>query len=168
MSGSQGHFPQEARFIYTSEKGFVDSLHFFSNAKRSATYGDLLTIADYAVETGQLIVPNQRHSAFSYEDIRSNRLGREFGQSVSSDKQLSQHYSEFMQKIGASTNPETDIKSQHPGLWESIPEETTKGKLLPESKRCYLCSGPALPNEGRGFLGGIREGVGNFIGRLFR
>ncbi|MBI2547048.1 MAG: hypothetical protein HYW23_01220, partial [Candidatus Aenigmarchaeota archaeon] len=165
-------YPNDARYLYTKDKGFVDTYHFFANAELVRTIeGSTLPILDYWQEFGQYRSSSDKISGFSYEDIPSNRLGRLFGNSVTNDKTLSQQFSQFMQNIGASSNPLSDAESQHPGLLSTLPENepTDRSNLLPESKRCFFCVGPALPSEFKpSFIDRIGTGIGNFFGGIFK
>ncbi len=145
---NRGNFPESARYAYTTQVGFVDNLHFFANAKYSKIYGStLLSLLDTPVEIAQYsgLLGKQQQSGFSYEDVRSNRLGRDFASQLSNNVPLSQQYSSFINKLGGSKNPPVDIEKQYSGLWSKIPDKENIGQHLPSNKICIQCNGPALP-----------------------
>jgi len=69
-------------FVYTESRGVIDQRHFFTNARFGGNKPSnaFLTGVGYAIEVGQ--IATDRHSAFTYEDLVSNAVGREFGNQV--------------------------------------------------------------------------------------
>ncbi len=68
------------------------------------------------VEEGQLKSPikGTQHSAFSYEDLPSNRFGFEFGRSIDLDQPLSAQLEKFFQALDAT-------KPQNAPNWKKLP-----------------------------------------------
>lgn len=149
------NIPQEGRFIYTSERGFVDVQHFLGSAAQTQRVGSLgVEISGYAVELYQALF--SPHSAFSYEDIPSNRLGRVFSQNLNTKEPLSAQFKNLVESIGASKEPLKTLEKEHPDVLKDIPQKEKTGQYLPENKVCYICAGQkALPISSGGGGSGI-------------
>jgi RHS repeat-associated protein len=100
--GTSGFIP---RYVYT-EKGIIDMKHFFANANARQDYPGIALLAEgYRIEINQL--RGEPDSAFSYEDLFSNKKGREFGEQFSenNDLKLSQQLNNYFSDIGAQSFP---------------------------------------------------------------
>lgn len=65
------------RYVYTTQKGWIDMRHFFANAQSSAIFGQKVTnLAGRFIEFSQQRTDPK--SAYSYEDYSSNKAGIDF------------------------------------------------------------------------------------------
>ncbi|MBI4154872.1 hypothetical protein HY498_02180 [Candidatus Woesearchaeota archaeon] len=133
----------DKRFVYTSEKGFIDQTHFFRNAKYPS-YGVSLA-GGYFVEGLQFAgFKGQYGSGFSYEDLSSNLLGTQFGRSINLNDPLSKQYESFAYGLGGSDNPQTDIPSN---IMATLPKNKQSATRLPSEKVKYTPFGKAIPKQ---------------------
>ena len=147
-----------ARYVYTSEAGFVDNLHFITAAAQTQKSGAFATrIGGLYVELRQL--RGDPSSAFSYEDLSSNRLGIEFAGQLNDKDPLSTQYKNFIESKGGSTTPLETLNQQYPGLSANIPNKEPSGG--PSFTR-YSSEGKAIPKQGfidrvKGFFSGGKK-----------
>ena len=131
----------ESRYSYTSEAGFVDTLHLLTSAAKTKESGAFVaSIEGYLAEIKQ--IKDDPSSAFSYEDLSSNKLGREFAGQLNNKDPLSEQYKKFIESKGGSTHPLTTLEKEHPGASQSIPKTVSTNK---PSHRKYSSGGQALP-----------------------
>jgi len=131
----------DKRFVYTSEKGFIDQTHFFRNAKYPS-YG-LSLGGGYFMEGAQFFgFRGQYGSGFSYEDLPSNLLGTRFGRSVNLNDPLSKQYETFAYGLGGSDNPQRDVP---PNIMATLPKNQQSNTRLPAEKTKMSPFGKALP-----------------------
>jgi len=136
-------YNSDARYVYTSDKGFVDNLHFITAAAQTKKSGALATrFGGIYVELRQLW--EDPSSAFSYDDLPSNSLGIKFAGQLNNQESLSTQYSSFIQSIGGSTTPLATLESEHPGSSQNIPET---GPSNSPSYTSYSSGGKALPKQ---------------------
>ena len=106
------------RYVYTEEGGWIDMKHYFDAANYGATIGkDLTNFLGFGVEVLQASpeissvfdVSNQPGSAFSFEDMPSDAMGSEFGQSNagSSYDEVQKNFDAHMSALKATT-PDQD------------------------------------------------------------
>ena len=117
------------RYIYTTRGGWIDMAHFpraageismrwWRNVPVVGALGQLFAEKKgREVEEGQLVSPNAgvRHSAFSYEDLPSNRLGFEFGSNVDLSRPLSKQLEADFARLGATRPKEAPN-------WKTLPK----------------------------------------------
>ncbi len=135
-------------FVYTENQGVVDIRHFFGNAYYTQkTASESLTHAMFnAWEISQFVLAPW--SFFTYEDLTSNRLGREFGLNFDPDKPLSEQLEEFFNKQKTGKFPKW--------LWDIMPEE--EGWFYAFGKLKFTEEGKGLPSSG----GGGSSGGGSY------
>lgn len=135
VQGSSSYSPN---FIYTEQRGVVDQRHFFTNARLGSNPINrmALSVVQYGQEAAQ--VGWQQHSFFTYEDLVSNAVGREFGRQLNDKQPLSSQYKQFMDSLKP--------KPISPSLATKMPE-TEKGYKPSAGERKYTSSGQALPKE---------------------
>jgi len=158
-SNSQG---SAKGFIWTSEKGFIDTQHFFVNAK----YGSFATQASGSEMVGFLVseanaigvgyafeglqsrgIGGGKESFLSYEDIRSNIQGGAVGAFINSESSASAQISSYLYGIGGSDNPHADIP---PSIYSTLPNDrdsATRGAYLSNDKRSGNLFGKAVPKN---------------------
>ena len=142
----------DKRFVYTSEKGFIDQAHFFRNAKYPS-YG-LSFGGGYLVETFQYFgFKDQQGSGFSYEDLSSNLLGTQFGRSVNLNDPLSKQYESFAYGLGGSDNPQRDVP---PNVMATLPKSQQSNIRLPAEKIKVSPFGKALPRT-QSFFSSVKK-----------
>ncbi len=116
-------YNSEARYTYTKESGFVDTLHLFTSAEKTKQSGTFFAALEgYLVELSQL--GGDPSSAFSYEDLLSNKLGREFALQLNDKESLSEQYKRFIESKGGSTSPLADLARDYPDAAKNIPSTT--------------------------------------------
>ena len=135
--GGDGYSPN---FVYTEQYGVIDQRHFFVNAQKggSGMARESLRGAEYVLEMGQCAMLSS--SCFTYEDLTSNEVGRQFRAGLNDEEPLSQQYSEFMKGAGAGDFPNW--------IWATMPEEEP-GRVwqVSNNKRKYSRSGRAVPRQ---------------------
>ena len=138
----QGTSSYSPNFVYTESRGVIDQRHFFTNARFGGNKPSnaFLTGVGYAIEVGQ--IATDRHSAFTYEDLVSNAVGREFGNQLSNKQPLSSQYKQFMDSLTPKQFPQS-LVSQMP--------KTEQGYKPSAGERKYTSSGKALPQK-QGFV----------------
>lgn len=134
----------DARYVYTSEKGFVDNLHFFAAAAQTKQSGAISTTAKGYVLEGLQFAGFDTQSAFSYEDLSSNRLGIEFAGQLNDKGPLSEQYKKFIESKGGSIDPLGTLEKEHPGLSANIPSADPSGS---PATRHFTSQGKALPTN---------------------
>jgi hypothetical protein len=111
------------RYFYTKRGGWIDMGHFARAAGEIGLWGDFPLPARWyaeqsgrAVEVDQLLSskPIARKSAFSYEDLPSNRLGMEFGDNIDFSQPLSTQLERFFQDL-------EPTKPQNAPNWKAVP-----------------------------------------------
>ena len=113
--------------------------HFFFNARwGQSEFGRsiLRGIAEPIQEKSQCLF-GDKHSCYTYEDLVSNELGREFGAGLNKDASLSKQFESF----ASNYNPE----SFPTGLWATMPQKENIGVSPPSWKQKFDSSGKALP-----------------------
>lgn len=143
--GANFLYNSQARYTYTSKEGFVDTMHLISSAAKTKESGGFVSFfSGYAVEILQAFSENNRQSSFSYEDLSSNRLGREFAEQLNDQEPLSVQYQRFIESKGGSVEPLITLEREHPGSSINIQEVTPSDK--PSYSR-FDSNGPARPPQ---------------------
>lgn len=141
-------YNSEARYVYTSEKGFIDNLHFFTAAAQAQKSGALVArLSGVGIELVQRYGPdgyNDHSSAFSYDDLPSNSQGIQYQGQLNNKDPLSAQYKTFIESKGGYTDPKGTLKQENPSLWASIPSSEPADK--PSSTK-YTSWGRAVPNQ---------------------
>jgi RHS repeat-associated protein len=112
------------RYFYTKHGGWIDMGHFARAAGETGLRGDLPFVSWYversgwAVEIDQLLSSKTiaKNSAFSYEDLPSNRLGIEFARNIDFGRPLSTQLNQFFQNL-------QPTKPQNAPNWKAVPEK---------------------------------------------
>lgn len=140
----QGTSSYSPRYVYTQDRGVIDQKHLFTNAKygQNIVARSGLFVAQYLVEGWQSTFGGQDYSAFTYEDLVSNQVGRDFGNNLNNKQPLSAQYKQFMGGLKSQAFPQS-LVSQMPttenGYKPSAGEikYTSKGKALPQKQGLY-------------------------------
>ncbi len=142
-------------FIYTEDRGVIDQRHFFFNARFGR--GDAgkagMFVFQHAWETGQAIFA--QHSSYTYEDLVSNEVGRDFGNTINNNQPLSSQYKEFIGNLRPNQFPDS--------LVAQMPEKEL-GYKPSESEKKYTSSGKALPSSSNNLLNDVVNRVKSFFG----
>lgn len=152
----QGNPSYSPRYIYTEDRGVIDQKHFFTNAK----YGQNvlsragLFVSQYVIEGGQYSAGTD-YSAFTYEDLVSNQVGREFGSSLNNKQPLSMQYKQFTNSLKSQAFPQS-LVSQMP--------KTESGYKPSAGERKYTSIGKALPQK-QGFTQRAITKIKSFFSR---
>lgn len=106
----------KGRYIYTKKGGWIDMSHFMFYAGRAYQYK--VAKEEYPVgkalkdglfqEMSDMILA--KHSAFSYEDLPSDKFGAEFGANYfdpNSDKDFVTQLKEYMENVLEATSPQS-------------------------------------------------------------
>lgn len=114
------------RYIYTKRGGWIDMAHFAKAAGEIGTswWGDRPILGSLGrriaenrgreLEAGQQSTAS-RSSAFSYEDLPSNRFGFEFGSDIDLGRPLSAQLDQFFQAL-------QPTKPQNAPNWRALPK----------------------------------------------
>ncbi|MDN5836011.1 MAG: hypothetical protein L0H12_01510 [Nitrosospira sp.] len=126
------------RYFYTKRGGWIDTTHFAKAAGEISTrwwrdvpgvsfFGRFMA-ADkgFQVEIDQMS-KESRNSAFSYEDLPSNRFGFEFGKNINPSQPLSTQLDQFFQGL-------QPTRKQNAPNWKDLPK-TDKDTLTREPPR---------------------------------
>ncbi|MBR9704654.1 hypothetical protein GOV12_04530 [Candidatus Pacearchaeota archaeon] len=142
-----------ARYVYTSDKGFVDNLHLITSAAKTKQSNAFIAIlGGIYVELVQLGVFGKDNmdlsSAFSYEDIPTNGLGPEFSGKINDNNgPFSLQYLNYIESKGGSTTPLKTLESEYPGTSGNIIEKE-KGRFDKPTSTSYSSWGKAIPPAG--------------------
>jgi hypothetical protein len=137
---------KEGRYVYTKKGGWIDMVHFlfYAGEARKQEANGVKNAALDAVQTGefqeitdQIVSP---HSAFSYEDLPSDKFGAIFGSEVfdpTSDKTLGDQIQNYLNNELGATTPDSAPN------WNSMP--ATDSKAPPQYKNNTMT--PMFINE---------------------
>jgi RHS repeat-associated protein len=100
--------PARWSYIYTTERGWIDTAHFLEAARYSSYLDDWIVIAggfmvEVSQSTGDRDEPGTYSSSFTPEDLTSNNQGRQFGDGMYNNRKFSQQLREYFEGIGATT-----------------------------------------------------------------
>ena len=130
--------PYWSESVICTASGVVDSRHFFVNAdllgSGAGISGDNLLgkFADIWIEWLQDKI-SSKNSYFSYEDLYSNRLGRDFGQGLNNQERLSVQYARYMESLGAKRECPAEVLA----LMPDTPSDFDPGSYLPSWKQNF-------------------------------
>jgi hypothetical protein len=154
---------ENVRYVGLSGGGIVDLRHFatsfaYTRDLTSLTgsfglaSGTVLTLGTYLEMRqwsfrmlGKLpLVPSmdKTRSAFSPEDIPSNRLGAEFAKIYDPTKPLAPQVTAFLKKLGSMTSEE--FAKKYPELWKSLPTVNQDAKMTVDYLRSVNFARKAL------------------------
>jgi len=140
---------KKGRYIYTKNAGWVDMVHFLFYAGKARKYKNDHSIADaigLAMSDGymqeKMDIYLAPHSAFSYEDLPSDKVGALFGAYVfdkNSKKTLSEQLEVFFKDYLKATSPnKAPNYNQIPKTDEKVHANGRPTKQNGSYKPCYV------------------------------
>jgi len=126
---------QSNRYVYTGKGGWIDMVHFLFYAGKAYEYktngkkcpdGEALQVGYQQEFSDQLKAP---HSAYSYEDLPSDKYGADFGANhfdPKSSKALSDQIQDYLMGMGATAPTSAPNYSKMPWLGSDVPSTINK------------------------------------------
>jgi len=126
---------QSNRYVYTGKGGWIDMVQFLFYAGKAYEYktngkkcpdGEALQVGYQQEFSDQLKAP---HSAYSYEDLPSDKYGADFGANhfdPKSSKALSDQIQDYLMGMGATAPTSAPNYSKMPWLGSDVPSTINK------------------------------------------